>query len=115
VELGSTATSYVTNIAERKKDWIERFAKPRDVSDPLRQSDAQESPDCHLQLLDKYLKVVPYILPTDKELHRPTLSHLDLHAGNIFRGKPNRQHHRLASILNSSTISNVQNPKVSQN
>jgi hypothetical protein len=84
VELGSTATSYITNIAEREKDWIGRFAKPRDVSDPLRQSDAQESPDCHLQLLDKYLKVAPYTPPTDKELHRPTLSHLDLHAGNIF-------------------------------
>lgn len=65
-------------------DWIGRFAKPRHSSDPLRQSTSQESPDCHKQLLDKYLKIVPLVLPPDVNLHRSTIWHPDLHSGNIF-------------------------------
>jgi hypothetical protein len=100
-DLGSTATSYITSIAEREKEWISQFAKPRNMSDLWRQSDAQESPCCHLQLLDKFLKAMPYLLPPEKELHRPTLWHHDLHAGNIFVEK-----NQIVSIIDwqASTI-----------
>lgn len=64
--------------------WISQFAKPHDMSDPLRQSTSQESPECHLQLLEKYLKIASKFISADRDLHRPTIWHPDLHAGNIF-------------------------------
>ncbi|OJD21311.1 hypothetical protein ACJ73_07348 [Blastomyces percursus] len=76
--------SYAKDIARREMDWIRRYAKSRDHSDPLKQSTSQESPDCHIQLLDKYLKIVPLVLPSDVNLYRSTIWHPDLHSGNIF-------------------------------
>ncbi|OAX77680.1 hypothetical protein ACJ72_08018 [Emergomyces africanus] len=76
--------SYAKDVARREIEWIRRFAKPRDHADPLRQSTSQESPDSHIQLLDKYLKIIPLVLPSNVGLYRPTIWHPDLHSGNIF-------------------------------
>ncbi|KAM5474969.1 Phosphotransferase enzyme [Microsporum audouinii] len=80
----SSPLSYAKDIAKREMNWIRKFAKPRDLSDPLRQSTSQESPSCHLQLLSQYLKIVSQTIPLDKHLNRATLWHSDLHSGNIF-------------------------------
>ncbi|KAK2760891.1 hypothetical protein FQN54_002131 [Arachnomyces sp. PD_36] len=80
----SSPLSYAEDVANREINWIGRYAKPRDPSDPLRQSTSQESPDCHIQLLDKYLKVLPHVIPRDRNLYRSTIWHTDLHSGNIF-------------------------------
>ncbi|KAI2038307.1 Phosphotransferase enzyme [Ophidiomyces ophidiicola] len=82
--MGSSPVSYAEGIANREMDWIRRFAKPRNVSDPLRQSTSQESPSSHIHLLEKYLKILPDIIPSGNELSRATLWHSDLHLGNIF-------------------------------
>ncbi|GAT22169.1 phosphotransferase enzyme family protein [Aspergillus luchuensis] len=80
----SSSEAYAMDIARREKEWISRFANPRHPADPLRQSDSQESPDCHIELLDKYLKVVPHLIPSDAGQNRSVLWHADLHSGNIF-------------------------------
>lgn len=81
---GSSSEAYAMDIARREKEWISRFANPRHPADPLRQSDSQESPDCHIELLDKYLKLVPHLMPSDPGQNRSVLWHADLHFGNIF-------------------------------
>ncbi|KKK14208.1 phosphotransferase enzyme family protein [Aspergillus ochraceoroseus] len=63
-DIRSSAGAYAIDIARREKEWITRFANARHPADPLRQSDSQESPDCHIKLLDKYLKVVPHLMPS---------------------------------------------------
>ncbi|KAI1938632.1 Phosphotransferase enzyme [Ophidiomyces ophidiicola] len=80
----SSPAAYAEDIAKREMTLISRFANPRDLSDPLRQSTSQESPKAHLNLLGKYLKILPSILPSDQQLSRSTLWHSDLHFGNIF-------------------------------
>ncbi|KAK2810350.1 hypothetical protein FQN50_003081 [Emmonsiellopsis sp. PD_5] len=80
----SSPISYAEDVAKREINWISQFATPRDVSDPLRQSTSQESPRCHLQLLDKYLKVISQVVPSDHDVYRSTIWHSDLHFGNIF-------------------------------
>lgn len=80
---GSSSEAYATDIARREKQWITRFAKPRHPADPLRQSDSQGSPDCHIKLLDKSLEVVPHLIPHPGQ-NRSVLWHSDLHLGNIF-------------------------------
>ena len=72
------------DIVRREKEWITQFANPRHLADPLRQSDSQESPDCHIKLLDKYLKVVPRLIPSYPGQNRSVLWHPDLHFGNVF-------------------------------
>lgn len=37
--------------------------------------------------LEKYLKIAPYLVPSDKSLHKPTLRHPDLQPNNIFVSK----------------------------
>ncbi|PYH34307.1 phosphotransferase enzyme family protein [Aspergillus neoniger CBS 115656] len=80
----SSSEAYAMGIARREKEWISRFANPRHSADPLRQSDSQESPDCHIELLDRYLKLVPHLIPSDPGQNRSVLWHADLHFGNIF-------------------------------
>lgn len=47
-------------------------------------SNAQKSPEAHIDLLQKYLSVVGNLLPTEEDLLLPTLWHRDLHKGNVF-------------------------------
>lgn len=41
-------------------------------------------PSDHIRSLEKYLKIVPNLLPSDKSLLRPLLRHPDLQPNNIF-------------------------------
>lgn len=47
-------------------------------------SDLQTSPEAHIALYEKYLKVSSYISPKDETMTRSTLWHWDMHAPNIF-------------------------------
>lgn len=47
-------------------------------------STAQNNPQAHLDLLKKYLSIVPCLMDIDPLLSRPTLWHGDLHSSNIF-------------------------------
>ncbi len=45
---------------------------------------AQNSPEAHIALYEKYLAISPYILPNDERMTRSTLWHWDMHASNLF-------------------------------
>ncbi|OOF91401.1 hypothetical protein ASPCADRAFT_177422 [Aspergillus carbonarius ITEM 5010] len=67
---GTSSVAYAKDIARRERDWIVQFAKPRHAADPLRQSNSQESPDCHVELLEEYLEVMSYLVPSHEGLNR---------------------------------------------
>jgi hypothetical protein len=81
---GTSAVAYAEAIAHREIQWIERYAKAKVPPVPLSTSDAQKSPEVHIDLLQKYLSVVGKLLPTEEDLLLPTLWHPDLHKGNVF-------------------------------
>jgi hypothetical protein len=72
------------DVAKREQEWISRFAKPRDPSDPLRNSNTQEDPQYHIKMLDEYLNTIPLLIPTEPAMQQSILWHADLHLGNIF-------------------------------
>ncbi|OJJ36405.1 hypothetical protein ASPWEDRAFT_37969 [Aspergillus wentii DTO 134E9] len=47
-------------------------------------STAQNDPAAHIQLLEKYLTVTPYLLDLGKKFTRSTLWHTDLYSPNLF-------------------------------
>jgi Phosphotransferase enzyme family len=47
-------------------------------------SKGQNDPQAHIDLLEKYLRVIALLLPEQPELLAPMLWHRDLHPGNLF-------------------------------
>ena len=48
-----------------------------------RRSDSQEDPSAHIDLLRRYVTIIP-LLTDYVAFPQPTLLHMDLHLGNIF-------------------------------
>jgi hypothetical protein len=67
----------------REIAWIEAYARPRPMDDLFRRSDSQEDPSAHIDLLRRYVTVIP-LLTDYVAFPQPTLLHMDLHLGNIF-------------------------------
>jgi hypothetical protein len=82
--LGSNPEDYALSVGSREMAWIKHYAIPKPPDDPLLASSAQNSPQEHLRLLEKYTHIVPYIMDIDKTFTCPTLWHTDLHASNLF-------------------------------
>ncbi|RJE20973.1 hypothetical protein PHISCL_06683 [Aspergillus sclerotialis] len=74
----------VSSPARRELEWIQQYAVPKPQDDALVTSASQNPPSSHISLLHRYLKVAPYLLPSDPEVVAPHLWHTDLHAANIF-------------------------------
>ncbi|CEL11211.1 hypothetical protein ASPCAL14314 [Aspergillus calidoustus] len=72
------------SVAHREIKWIEQFAVPKPDNDPLVPSKTQNSPGNQISLLQRYLQVAPYLLPSDSDVVASHIWHTDLHAGNIF-------------------------------
>ena len=70
-------------ICQREIDWIGNYATPRSEDDPLRQHDSQEDPACHIDLLNRCIKVAPYLEPPE-QCAQPMLWHVDLSLQNIM-------------------------------
>lgn len=68
-------------------EWIKNHAVPKPPSDAMFISLAQNSPQAHLQLLERYLKVAASLVGVDPALTRSTLWHTDLHSSNFFVDK----------------------------
>lgn len=81
---GSDPLGYVTSVGHREIMWIKNCAVPRAPDDPLLVSTAQNSPEAHIKLLEKFLKVAPYLMDFDRQLACSTLWHPDLHSPNLF-------------------------------
>ncbi|KAJ5138425.1 uncharacterized protein N7515_003273 [Penicillium bovifimosum] len=79
-----TPQEYALSVGRRELEWIKNFAVPKPPSEAILISSAQNTPQAHLQLLEKYLKVAPALMDIDPVLSRPTLFHGDLHSSNLF-------------------------------
>ncbi|GAD92083.1 conserved hypothetical protein [Paecilomyces variotii No. 5] len=90
----SDAVDYAMSIGHREIAWIQRYAIPKPPGDPLIESAAQNSPEAHIELLEKYLKIAPYLVQVDQDLQDSILWHDDLHGGNIFI-----HNNRIASVI----------------
>ncbi|OJJ51154.1 hypothetical protein ASPZODRAFT_327067 [Penicilliopsis zonata CBS 506.65] len=78
------ARDYSLCVGRREKEWITHHAVPKPPSDVRLVSAAQNDPQAHLQLLEKYLKIAPSLVDIDSSLIRSILWHADLHSSNIF-------------------------------
>ena len=85
--IGKTSRDYIAGIVHREIAWIEEFADPKSPSDPFYTSQAQNSPEAHISLLQRLLKVTPFLFPQDANTTASRLWHSDIHASNIFVSK----------------------------
>ncbi|CAG8935063.1 unnamed protein product [Penicillium salamii] len=84
---GNDPKDYLLSVAQKEIEWTRRYGKPLDLDFPHNGVfPGTKSPDDYLGLLEKYVALVPYLLPsaTDSPLNRPTLRHPDLNPNNIF-------------------------------
>ena len=77
VPLISEIQGYLTAVAEREIAWITSCVKQATQCDLVQSK-------LHIELLDQFLLVLPYIIPTQEDILSLTLWHTDLHCGNIF-------------------------------
>lgn len=84
LELGNTAEEYLSAVAKCEIAWIREFGSRKLQSIPLLSEMKLATPEIHIQLLEQYLCVLPYILLPGKDIDSPVLWHHDLHPQNIF-------------------------------
>ncbi|KAI9051775.1 hypothetical protein LZ554_004042 [Drepanopeziza brunnea f. sp. 'monogermtubi'] len=75
---------YLKAIANREIAWLSSFASLRPSHNPFSASEAPKSPSSHISLYEKFLRVIPYLLPQKTELSRSSLWHWDMHFSNVF-------------------------------
>ncbi|RAL06576.1 uncharacterized protein BO97DRAFT_474195 [Aspergillus homomorphus CBS 101889] len=79
----SNPADYAMALGKNELSWAQSQARPR--INPYRSIDKPESPEEYRSLLERYLRISPYLIPgpeTGEPLN--TLSHPDLHLDNIF-------------------------------
>ncbi|KAF2728298.1 hypothetical protein EJ04DRAFT_546854 [Polyplosphaeria fusca] len=77
--LGTSPTDYLKSLAGCEVDWLSKYASGN-VND-------QRSPQAHIDLLEKFISIIPLITPKEDEIVSARLWHPDFHAGNIFIDK----------------------------
>ncbi|KAJ5587245.1 uncharacterized protein N7459_003010, partial [Penicillium hispanicum] len=80
----SSPKDYALCVGWREMEWIKNHAILKSPSDDILVSSAQNSPQAHLQLLERYLKIAPSLVDISTPLTRSTLWHTDLHSSNLF-------------------------------
>ncbi|KAL9101864.1 MAG: hypothetical protein Q9163_002931, partial [Psora crenata] len=71
--------------------------------DPLVTAVAQNSPEAHIALLEKYLKVAQHLSDVDEKLVSSNLWHTDLHASNLF-DLEDKQKTKIKQQISNSTL-----------
>ncbi|KAF7629443.1 hypothetical protein AFLA_013158 [Aspergillus flavus NRRL3357] len=78
-------SDYATSIGTNERTWAMQYAKPR--MNYYRSNTDFEMPTEYIDLIEKYLRIVPHIThcePDTADLLQPTLWHSDLHLNNIY-------------------------------
>ena len=88
--IGHSSQEYITAIARRELAWLARYAVPKTGRDLFNTSKAQNDPNAHIALYNKFLAIAGLIVPHSHGLAKPTLWHWDLHASNIFIDSSNK-------------------------
>lgn len=81
--IGTQLRDILNANSKREISWIKSYARPRPEEDLFRRSDSQENPSVHINLLERYLKIVP-LLEENVAFVQPSILHMDLHPGNII-------------------------------
>ncbi|KAI1937474.1 hypothetical protein LOZ57_006594 [Ophidiomyces ophidiicola] len=74
-------------VANKELAWLKSYAKPRFPFERAYREATnyqKSAPEEYIEILEQYLKIVPYLIPKDKGLQRPILRHPDLQPNNIF-------------------------------
>ena len=72
------------DVAKREQTWIDRYAKPHIHDSFLCGLPLQGKQDDHIELLEYYKYILPYLVPDDSRYLGGHLWHPDLHAANLF-------------------------------
>ncbi|KAF9475595.1 hypothetical protein BDN70DRAFT_914917 [Pholiota conissans] len=75
---------YLADVASREQIWIDKFAKPHLLDDFLCGLPLQGKQDDHIEMLEYYKYLLPFILPQEPQYLHGHLWHPDLHSGNLF-------------------------------
>ncbi|KAF2083964.1 hypothetical protein K490DRAFT_76144 [Saccharata proteae CBS 121410] len=88
IDRGPYPAAALTAGAKKEIAYLTQFGQPLHPFQRLRReiyNYQKQSPLEHLDSLDKYLRVAPYLIPNQEEaLTRPTLRHPDLQPNNVF-------------------------------
>ena len=82
--IGTSAHEYMVDVALREQTWIDLYAKPHIHDDFLCGLPLQGKQDDHIEMLEYYKSIVPYLVPEDSRYLHGHLWHPDLHASNLF-------------------------------
>jgi len=74
----------MVDVAVREQFWIDRYAKPHLHDDFLCGLPLQGKQDDHIEALEHYKSLLPYLVPKDSVYLHGHLWHPDLHASNLF-------------------------------
>ena len=91
---GDNPQRYLISIAKKELEWTRRIGKPLELDFPYNSVfPGVKYPETYIDLLDKYLKLVPHLIPKDSTspFNRPTLRHpgrLDLPRPIVFPNIP---------------------------
>ncbi|KAJ6121362.1 hypothetical protein N7512_003827 [Penicillium capsulatum] len=80
----SKPKDYAVCVGRREIEWIKNHAIPKPPTEARLVSKAQNYPQAHIQLLERFLQVAPCLMDIYPELTLSTLWHTDLHSSNIF-------------------------------
>ena len=82
-----TGLELLTAAAKKEIAWLQSYGRARlPFERAYREYTNYEKsqPQEHIESLEKYLQIAPYLLPRDTSLHRPVLRHPDLQPNNIL-------------------------------
>jgi hypothetical protein len=82
--LGKSPRDYLKAISQREIQYISLYGMLNQGQGLFIKSEVQKSPDAHIALYEKFLRIVDHLLPCRNDLIRPTIWHWDIHAPNIF-------------------------------
>jgi aminoglycoside phosphotransferase (APT) family kinase protein len=83
LKIGTHLTEVLKAKAARELQWIKSYARPHPEGDLFRRSESQEDPSVHIDLLERYLNIVP-LLVENVVFDEPALLHMDLQPRNVF-------------------------------
>jgi hypothetical protein len=87
---------YCISVCNREIQWLKTFAKPRSKEDPLRQVESQENPQCHIDLLERCIKLIPRLHPPAQSTAAVFWNN-DVSLQNIMIS--NGEHPRIVSLI----------------
>jgi len=72
IELGYLQETFASmenfSVAQREMAWMRQFAALRKSGSTAEAFGTQNSPESHISMAQKYLSIIPYLLPADDEI-----------------------------------------------